>query len=125
MTARRETAPVSALYELEAGRTLLGYGKRSFHRHARAHDRPFVEELTDQRDAVRHAARRRELGQRIIRIRRPVASRFRHLHESGAQRERWLTSEVRNCKDLVPQGWHEQEVFHERQRLADPHSRRR
>ena len=54
-------------------------------RDAGAHDGAFIEQTADQRHSVRDAARRRKLGQRVLGIRRPIATGFRHLHKAGAQ----------------------------------------
>src|ERR1700749_4381378 len=50
---------------------------------ANSAQRAFVEQPADQRDAVRHTARRVELGQRMIRIRSPIAARLGNFNETG------------------------------------------
>ena len=61
---------------LESRRSLPGHAERAFQRHSRAPERAFVEQAADQRHSVRHASRRRELRQRIVRVGRPVAARL-------------------------------------------------
>ena len=51
--------------------------KCGFKSHACLRQRALVEQAADQRDAVGHAARRRELRQRMRRVGRPVAARLR------------------------------------------------
>src|SRR5262249_23533188 len=69
-----------------------------------------VEQPAEDRDAVRHAPGRIELGQRIRRIRGPVASRFRDLDEPRAECERRMAGEVRDRELLVAQRWHDHQV---------------
>src|SRR6185436_607020 len=71
-------------------------------------DQTIIEQTAEDCDTVRHATRRTELWQRIRRIRSPVTSRFRDLDESGAQRERGMTGEVRYRELLVAERWHDQ-----------------
>jgi hypothetical protein len=70
----------------------------------------------EQRHAVRHAARRREFGQRMRRVGRPIAARFRHFHEAGAQRERRMAGEVADGQHFVAQRRHQQQIDLEKMR---------
>ena len=53
------------------------------HREPDATQGAFVEQPADQRDAVRHAARRIELRQRMMGVGSPVAASFRNFNEAG------------------------------------------
>jgi hypothetical protein len=75
-----------------------------------------IRTAAEQRHAVRHAARRRELRQRMLRIGRPVAARLGHLDEPGAQRQRRMAGEVRDRQHLVAQRRHEQQIDLEKTR---------
>src|SRR5207237_1846178 len=88
---------------LESRRPFIHYVESAFQRDAHASNRSFVEQAAYQGYAVGHAAWRRELGQRMCRVRRPIAARLRNLHEAGAQREAGMAGKVRDGQDLVAQ----------------------
>ena len=70
---------------LESRRPFVRDLKGLFKRDSDTPDCALIEEAPDQGDPVRHAAGRHELWKRMLGIRRPVAARFRHLNESGAE----------------------------------------
>src|SRR5262249_24195332 len=73
-------------------------------------DQTVIKQSPKDCDTVRHAARRIELRQGILRIGSPVASRLRNFYEPGSQGERWMPGEVRDRELLVPQRWNDQYV---------------
>src|SRR5882672_3894098 len=93
---RRYLAPC-----LEPCRPLRNHAKCSLERDADLTDQTIIEQTAEDRDAVRHPTRRSELRQRVRRIGRPVAARFRDLDEARAQRQRWMTGKVRDGELLV------------------------
>jgi hypothetical protein len=69
----------------ETWRPLARHAEAAFESDPDPPQRPFVEELADQRDAVGHATRRGKLRQRMVWIRRPVAARLRHFDKARTQ----------------------------------------
>src|SRR6266852_2155906 len=88
-------------FGLEPCRPLSGHAKCSLEREPDLPDQTVVEQPAEDRDSVRHAPRRSELRQRYGRVRGPVTARFRDGEEPGAERERWMTGEVRDGELLV------------------------
>src|SRR5438132_8873567 len=76
----------------EGGRALGGDCEGALEGDADAAECAFLEEAADQGDAVRHAARWRKLGQRILRIGRPIRRILRSEEH---------TSELQSHSDLV------------------------
>src|SRR5580765_2033161 len=91
----------------EAWRALRGHVEGPLECQAGASHGTLVEEAADERDAVRHAARRRESGERVGGIGRPIAARLRHLDEAGTEGQRGMAGEVTDGKHFVAQGRHQ------------------
>src|ERR1043165_4725586 len=66
----------------------------SFERDADLAQQSIVEQSSEDSDAVRHAARWIELRQRVRRIGRPVAARFRNFDKARAHGQRRMAGEV-------------------------------
>lgn len=96
-------SPASDNHASESRRPFVNDAKCLFQREPAETQRAFVKKSSDQRDAVRHAARRRELGKWFVRVRRPVTSRRGHLNKSRAQSERGMPREIENREDFVAQ----------------------
>src|ERR1700675_3584703 len=79
---------------LKFGWPLAYDAKRSLQREAGLADCSFIEKPADECYSVRDAARRREFWQRPARVGGPVRARLGHFHESGAQRQRRMASEI-------------------------------
>src|SRR6266849_5118289 len=90
-------------YHLESRRPFSYHVETLFQSQSCLHDRAFVKESPNERDAVWHAARRGEFRQRMSRIRSPVTACFGHLNKSGAQGERRMSGEVGDGEHLVAQ----------------------
>src|ERR1051326_1945405 len=71
--------------QLKPWRILADDAEGFFQRQADLSDQAIIEQAAQDRDAMRDAARRIELGQRVVFIRRPVAARFCNCDETGAQ----------------------------------------
>lgn len=69
----------------ETWRPLARHAEAAFESDPDPPQRPFVEKLADQGDAVGHATRRRKLLRRMVGIGRPVAARLRHFDEARTQ----------------------------------------
>src|SRR6266566_5249631 len=96
--------------KLEPRRTLCDDAESALQGETGSRYRAFIKKTANERDPMRHAARRRKLRQRIRRIRSPVASRFRDLNEPGAQSQRRMSGEVRDREHLVSQRWNHEQV---------------
>src|SRR5262245_41830260 len=97
-------------HKLESGRPFRRHAEFPFERHSHAPDQPVAKQAAENRDPVRHATGWIEFRQRIRRIRGPVTSRFRDGDKSGAQRERWVSGEVRDGELFVAQRWNYQKI---------------
>src|SRR5260370_37414767 len=84
---------------LESRRTLPRHIERALESQSRAGYRALIEQAADQRNPMGHASRRGESGQRIPRIRRPIAARLANLDEARPERERRMSREIAD-------GWH-------------------
>src|SRR6266852_2038000 len=69
----------------ETWRPLARHAEAAFESDPDSPQRPFVEKLADQRDAVGHAPRRRKLRQRMVRIGGPVAAPLGHFDKARTQ----------------------------------------
>src|SRR6266849_8429752 len=94
----------------ERGRALCGDGEGALEGDADAAEGAFLEETTDQGDAVRHAARWRKLWERVLGIGCPVGTCLRDLDEAGAEREGRVTGIVADGEHLVAQRRHEEQI---------------
>ena len=63
-----------------------------------------------RRHAMRHAPRRLERRQRMLRVRRPIAARLRHFDESRPQHQRGMPREIRDRQHLVAHRRHQQQI---------------
>src|SRR5438128_11220713 len=102
--------PVCRTLSLEPCRPLRHYAECSFECQPHLPNQTVVEQPAEDRDSVRYATRRSELRQRYGRVRSPVASGFRNLHEPGTQGKRWMTSEIRDGELFVAQRRHDQHI---------------
>src|SRR5262245_24021615 len=94
----------------EARRTFSGDTEAALERKAGATQSTFVEETSDECDAVGNTARRREFGQWISRIRSPIAARFPDFNEAGAQSERRMTGKIGDGEHFAAQRRHQKQV---------------
>src|SRR5205085_10391560 len=84
----------------EAGWPLGGNIEGALQSQPGSSDGAFIEQASDQRDAVRHAAGRREFGERVRGVGSPIAARLRNFHEAGRDGERRMSGEVGDGQDF-------------------------
>src|ERR1700760_4987906 len=95
---------------LKAWWVFLGYVEVAFEGYASAGDRPFVEEPSDEGDAVGDSTRRAELRERLCWIGSPVAACLCDFNEAGSQSQRGMAGEVGDGEHLVAERGNQQQI---------------
>jgi hypothetical protein len=90
---------------------LIAHGEGAFQSDSGLAEGAFFEEAADEGYAVRDAAGRRELGERICGIRRPVAAGFGDFDESGTEGKGGMAGEVRDGEHFIAERRDEQDVY--------------
>src|SRR5690242_1838033 len=108
----RKSRGVSAINGIrsEPGRTLGGDLEYPFQCHPHRTQCPFVEQTTDQCDAMRNAAWRRELRKGMGGVRSPIAARLGNFYEAGSKCERRVAGEVTDRQHLIAERRCEQQI---------------
>src|SRR5580700_5735947 len=101
----------SAHSDLESRWPLVGHAKAALKRQPNTSQHSLVEQLADQRNTMRHPARRRKLEQCVLGVRRPVASSFRHLDEPRSQGKRKVPCRVGDDQYFIAQRRHQQQIY--------------
>ena len=84
---------------------LAGYIEGTLQSEPGSADCALIEQASNEGDAMGYAAGRREFGQRVSGVGRPVAARLGDFHKTGAKGERRMTGEAGNGEYFVPRRW--------------------